>query len=224
MSNEKEQKDIKQMEKNNIYLNKRKEWNEATGLWRANAVMWRMFAIASLILNFFAVGGMIYAAQLPDVVPMVYREDASGGLTLVGIPNKVLKPDNGAITNQLAAYITAVREVPLSEGLRSRNISIAKQFSSTQVWEANIAPMMLDEYKAVGMGEQLITFKSALPINNHIWQLEWKEYKNGKYTATFKANIDYTVSKGSFKNPDDRMHNPYGIVVKDMVVTQVLGS
>jgi type IV secretory pathway TrbF-like protein len=84
--------------------------------------------------------------------------------------------------------------------------------------------MMLDEYKAVGMGEQLISFKSALPISNHMWQLEWKEYKNGKYTASYKANIDFTVVKGSFKNPEDRMHNPFGLVVKDMVVTQVLGS
>lgn len=221
MPNEKE---IKQIEKNNIYLSNRKVWNEAAGLWKANAVMWKMLAIGSLILNFFAVGGMIYASQLPDVVPMVYREDASGDLTLVGIPNKALKADNGAITNQLGAYVTAIREVPLSEGLRSRNISIAKQFSSTQVWETNIAQMMLDEYKTVGMGEQLIVFKSALPISDHIWQLEWKEYKNGKYTASFKANIDFTIVKGSFKNPEDRMHNPFGLVVKDMVVTTVLGS
>ncbi len=133
---------IKKLEQANSYLSNRKDWNETTGLWRANAVMWRTVAFIMMGITTLAVLGMIYAAQLPDVVPLVYREDASGGLIMVGIPNRALKPDSGALTNQLSGYIRSIREVPLSEGLRQRNIRLVKRLSTSQLFTNNIAPMM----------------------------------------------------------------------------------
>ncbi len=215
---------IKKLEQANPYLSNRKDWNETTGLWRANAVMWRTVAFIMMGITTLAVLGMIYAAQLPDVVPLVYREDASGGLIMVGIPNRALKPDSGALTNQLSGYIRSIREVPLSEGLRQRNIRLVKRLSTSQLFTNNIAPMMRDEYGIVGMGEQLIDIRSAIPLNNHLWQIDWEEYKNSKPVGRFKANIDFTLTKGDFKDPEARMYNPFGIVVKDVVVSQVMGS
>lgn len=208
----------------NRYLDNQNDWNEINGLHKANAVMWRTIAFISNFITVLAVCGMIYAASLPDIVPVVYREDASGGLTLVGIPNKALKADNGMISNQLRGYIQALREVPLSNALRQRNVHTVKVMTLNTLFSAQIAPMMRDEYANIGMSEQLILIRSAMPISKNIWQVEWDETKDGKKIGRYKANIEFTTLQGSFKDPDERMYNPLGIRITDFNLSSVVGG
>ncbi len=208
----------------NRYLDNQNDWNEINGLYKANAVMWRTIAFISNFITVLAVCGMIYAASLPDIVPVVYREDASGGLTLVGIPNKALKADNGMISNQLRGYIQALREVPLSNALRQRNVHTVKLMTLNTLFSAQIAPMMRDEYANIGMSEQLILIRSAMPISKNIWQVEWDETKDGKKVGRYKANIEFTTLQGNFKDPDERMYNPLGIRITDFNLSSVVGG
>ena len=102
----------------NPYFNNRKDWNAIYDKEKANASMWRMFGFISIFISLFAIGGMIYVAQLPSIVPFIFKEDASGGITALGIPSSELKVDNRVVANQLAVFVEALRQVPNSDEMK----------------------------------------------------------------------------------------------------------
>ena len=208
----------------NPYLNNRKTWNEINGKEKANASMWRMFALLQIIVTALAVGGMIYASQLPDVVPMVFREDASGGVQLVGIPNRILKVDNGMIANQLAIFIEDLRQVPSSDDMRKRYVHQVKMMSTQTLFNKQLRPMLTDEYTSIGSGEQLVEIKTILPMGKNLWEVEWIETRDGAQTGRYKATIEYTRNQIPTKNSEELLWNFSGLMVTDINVHQVIGS
>jgi type IV secretion system protein VirB5 len=208
----------------NPYLNNRKDWNEINGKEKANAAMWRMFALLELIPMILCICGMIYAAQLPDVVPLVFKEDASGGIQVVGIPNRALKVDNGVIANQLAEFVQALRQVPTSDEMRRRNVHRVKMMADPKLFNNQLATMMKDEYSEIGTGEQLINITSILPLDKGLWEIDWVETKNGVISGKYKTTINYTRNQLPTKNAELLLWNFAGIVVKDINISPVIGS
>lgn len=208
----------------NPYLNNRKDWNEINGKEKSNAAMWKMFALLQLGVTALAVGGMIYAAQLPDVVPLVFKEDASGGVQVVGIPNKAFQVDNGVIANQLASFVEAVRQVPTSEELRKRNVHLVKMMSSPNLFNNQLVKMLEDEYSAIGSGEQLINITSVLLISQDQWEVSWDETRNGVLSGRYKATIIYNRSQMPTKQAEQLLWNFAGIMISEFNVAPVIGS
>lgn len=208
----------------NPYLDNRKVWNEIIGQEKANAVMWRLVAFISMGITTIAVVGIIYAAQLPDVVPFLFKENGAGGITALGIPNTAYRPDNKIIANQLAEYVSALRQVPLADELRRRNVHRVKMMTDNNLFNSQVAQMMREEYADIGSGEQLIDIKTIMPVAKNVWQIDWIEIKNGITTGRYKATVNYVQNPQKFKDPEEMLWNPVGILIKDINVNRVIGS
>lgn len=209
---------------NNPYLDNRKDWNEIYAKEKANAAMWRMFGLMSMFISLVAICGMIYVAQLPSVVPFLFKEDGSGGVTALGIPNTELKVDNRVIANQLAFFVEMLRQVPNSDEIRRRYVRHVKMMSSSTLFHNTLAPMLKEEYANIAQGSLHIVVTTVLPIAKDTWQIDWIEYKNGIQSGKFKATINYARTPMQLKDPTELIWNPLGIVVKDININQVIGS
>jgi len=208
----------------NPYFDNRKDWNEIYAKEKANAAMWRMFGLINMFITLVAVIGMIYASQLPDVVPFLFKEDASGGITALGIPNTVLKVDNRMIANQLATFVITLRQVPSSDDIRRAYVRRVKMMSTSVLFQKTLAPMLKDEYALIGTGTLNVTVTTVLPISKDTWEIDWIESRNGTQTGKYKATMNYTRSTVLAKDPSELIWNPLGIMVKDVNINQVIGS
>ena len=208
----------------NPYLNNRKDWNEIYAKEKANAAMWRMFGFINMLITLIAVVGLIYVAQLPSIVPYLFKEDAFGGITALGIPNTVMKVDNRIIANQLATFITNLRQVPSTDDIRKTYVHRVKMMSVAELFQNTLAPMLKDEYALMGTGTLEISITTVLPISLGLWEIDWVESKNGTQTGKFKATLHFTRSTALAKDPNELIWNPLGIMVKDISVNPEIGS
>jgi type IV secretory pathway TrbF-like protein len=209
----------------NPYLDNRIDWNEIYAKEKSNAVMWRMFSLLLLLVTAFAVGGMIYASQLPTVVPYLFKEDASGGITALGIPTTELKVDNRMLANQFAGFITALRQVPSSDEMRKPAVHLVRMMSTSTLFRGRLAQMLKDEYAATGNNSEVtINIKTVMPVAKDTWEIDWVEFKNGAQIGKFKATLNYVRTPMQLKNPTELIWNPLGIIIKDINISQVIGS
>ncbi|MBP9777772.1 MAG: hypothetical protein KBD25_01155 [Rickettsiaceae bacterium] len=88
----------------NPYLDSRNDWNEIYAKEKANAIMWRRFGLLNMLITSVAVIGMIYVAQLPAIVPFLFKEDAAGGITALGIPTRGSIPKPQIFLKFIAKY------------------------------------------------------------------------------------------------------------------------
>lgn len=208
----------------NPYLNNRKDWNEVYAKEKANAAMWRMFGLINMCITTLAVGGIIYTAQLPSVVPFLFKEDASGGITALGIPTSELKVDNRILANQLATFIVALRQVPNSNEIRSNYVHQVKMMSSANLFSSSLAPMLKEQYVAMSSGTITIKITTILPIAKDTWEIDWVENKNGVSSSKYKATLNFIRVSVLSKDPYELIWNPLGIIVKDLNINQVIGD
>jgi type IV secretion system protein TrbF len=208
----------------NPYFNNRKDWNEIYGKEKANAAMWRMFGLISMLITVIAVCGIIYASQLPDVVPFLFKEDGSGGITALGVPNTALKVDNRVIANQLATFVEDLRQVPSAEEIRRTYVHRVKMMSTQSLFRNQLAPMLKDEYATIGTGSLNIQITTVFPVSKDTWEIDWTEYKNGTQSGKYKGTLNYTRNSLQVKDPSELIWNPLGIIVKDISINPVIGS
>lgn len=208
----------------NPYLNSRNDWNEIYAKEKVNAILWRRFGIASMLITFVAVLGMIYAACLPKIVPFLFKEDASGGITALGVPNQTLHVDNRIIANQLAIFIEKLRQIPSSSEMRMNYVHQVKMMSSTNLFNNQLALMLKDAYANMGDGEVVIHISTILPVAKDTWQVDWQEFKNGISAGKYRATINYAKNSINVNNPKELIWNPVGIIIKDININRVIGS
>lgn len=207
----------------NPYFDSRNDWNVLYDKERLNAQRWRAFGIGSLALSALAVAGMIYAAQLPDVIPYLFKEDGSGGITALGVPNQVMKVDDRVIANQMAGFIIALRQVPIETELRSDYVRTVKMMSTAPLFLNQLAPMLRDEYQNAGTGTIKVEVTSVLRVDKNTWEIAWKESINGKPMGKYKGMISYQRDT-TLKDPSLLLFNPLGIIIKDININKEIGS
>lgn len=213
----------------NPYLDSRNDWNEIYAKEKVNAIMWRRFGLLNMLITSASVIGMIYVAQLPAVVPFLFKEDASGGITALGIPTGELKVDNRLIANQLALFVEKLRQVPSSVEMRSNYVHYVKMMSTATLFNNQLSPILRETYANMGEGEVTINITTILPVAHDTWEVDWQEFKNGISAGKYKATINYGRNTMNLNNPKDinpkeLIWNPLGIVVKDININRVIGS
>ena len=169
---------------------------------------------------------------------MVHKKSTIGSLLLIitsivllfgsrvmpfGIPNRELNVDNGMIANQLAVFVENLRQVPSSEAQRKRFENQVKMMSTPSLFTSKLLPMLTDEYTSMGSGEQLVEIKTILPMGKNLWEVEWVETRDDKPVGNYKATISYELNTAG-KNPEERLWNFSGLMVKDINILQVIGS
>ena len=208
----------------NPYFNNRKGFTDRLDAERANTASWKFIAWFCCVITFFAVLGCIYAANLPDTVPFIFKEDGSGGLTAMGIANEELHVDKQMVANQIDAFLIGLREVPSSVEIKKRYVTRVQMMSTPQLFHNVLAKMLKDSYLKAGNGEVIVNLKSIIPIDKSTWELDWTEADNsGNNLGEYKATLSIELSK-EFKNSSTLVYNPIGLVVTDININKVIGS
>ena len=217
-NNKRQNKDME-----NPYLNSRKDWNEMLGKEKTNASMWKLIALLNMLITLVAVCGMIYAAQLPDVVPFIFKEDGSGGLTALGIPNGSIKIDDRVVANQLLTFVEDLRQVPDSNEIRSLYVHRVKMMSTQDLFRNKLSPMYKDAYQNSGGATISTKISSVFPIDKKTWEIDFAEFRGATQTGQYKALIHYVKQSIPTKDPTELMYNPLGILVDDVQINPVIG-
>ncbi len=208
----------------NPYFSNRKGFNDRLDAERANTASWKFIALFSNLVTLIAVIGCIYAANLPNVVPFIFKEDGSGGLTAMGIANQRMQVNSQMVANQLGSFIVALREVPTSVEIKKRYVTRVQMMSSHALFHNVLTKMLKDSYLKAGNTEVIVTFKSIMPLSKNTWEIDWTEANtNGTSLGNFKAMITVELSK-EFKNSSALIFNPLGLVITDIMINQGIGS
>ena len=208
----------------NPYFNNRKGFTDRLDAERANTASWKFIAWFSNLITLIAVIGCIYAANLPDIVPFIFKEDGSGGLTAMGIASQEMHVNKQMVANQIGAFLIGLREVPTSVEIKKRYVTRVQMMSTQQLFHNVLAKMLKESYLKAGTGEVTITLKSIIPIAKNTWELDWTEAgTNGNSLGEYKATLSIELSK-EFKNSSALIYNPIGLVVTDININKVIGS
>ncbi|MCX8515283.1 MAG: VirB8/TrbF family protein [Burkholderiales bacterium] len=208
----------------NPYFNNRKGFTDRLDAERANTASWKFIAWFSNLITIIAVIGCIYAANLPDIVPFIFKEDGSGGLTAMGIASQEMHVNKQMVANQIGLFLIALREVPASVEIKKRYVTRVQMMSTQQLFHNVLAKMLKESYLRVGNGEVFITLKSIIPITKNTWELDWTEAgANGNSLGEYKATLTIELSK-EFKNSSALIYNPIGLVVTDININKIIGS
>lgn len=210
-------------ENSNPYFTNQKGFQERLDSERANTATWKHIAWFSNFITMLAVCGVIYMGQLPDVVPFIFKEDASGGLTGLGLATHRMEVDNKMIENQLELFIEALRQVPVSTDIRSQYVQRVSLMSTPTTFNTILTPMLKQGYKDAGSKEVIVKVTTIFPLHDKSWEIDWSETEDGQPTGSYKATL--TVERSSeFKSSEAMVFNPLGLVVSDININRQLGS
>lgn len=210
--------------KDNPYFDNKKDFNDRVAIYKANASMWRVFGLISLLICGACIGGLIYIANQPKTVPFLFKEDGSGGITALGIPNTVMRVDNKLIANQLATFIIALRQVPVDLELRKQYVRRVKMMTTSELFNNQLVAMFKSEYKNINSDNSIkVSINTIEPIAKNTWQIDWTQSVNsiatGKYSAIVTYERDATIT-----DPTLMIFNPLGIIIKDININTIIGS
>lgn len=210
---------------NNPYLDNQRGYLERLNEERANTTTWKHIAWFSSLITILAVSGTIYIGSLPSIVPFVFKEDGSGGITALGLANQELQINRQMIAAQVRNFVMALEQVPSSKDLRAENVAKVMNMTTEKSFLTTFAPILRERYKEVGTGEVLIQIKNVLPIQKNSWAVDWVEIKNGHQTNTFKGTLTIEYLKPDYKqNTDQMLYNPLRLIVTDFIANQNIGD
>lgn len=202
-----------------IYMAARREWNERYGGYIAQAHAWRLAALASLIVAFVAVAGVVWIGAQNRVVPYVVQTDRLGDALAISRADIAAPADPRLIRAGLARWILDVRTVYLDVAAErtvvneaytmvNRNAAAAQQLND---WFSHHDPFKQAQTDMIG-----VSVESVLPISGNTWRVEWREDKRGRDgladpPTQWQATITISISPPT----DDAtiLVNPVGLYV-----------
>ncbi len=208
----------------NPYLDNQSGYLERLNSERANTATWKHIAWFSMSITFVAVCGSIYLGQLPDIVPFIFKEDGSGGVTALGLANQEMEVNKKMIAAQVQNFVIAMEQVPSSKDLRAQNVKVVSNMTTSNNFVNNFAPMLRDKYKDVGDGEVVVSINNILPIQKNSWIIDWSETRNGAPNGTFRGNLTLDTLPLDYKQSTEQMlYNPLHLVVTDFTFNKNTG-
>ncbi len=170
--------------------------------------------VASLALNF-------YLASQPRLIPVFFREDASGVLTPVGRGGTTTITQS-SVRAALARWIMMARSVtsdPTAQKEWQREASVliarnsAAQTALTAYWAAN-PPLELGASRRVSIA---VSYVAPVPASDGTYEAEWAETwqdPNGHTLGTHRYHGVFTVAFSTASRTEDEIYdNPLGLYV-----------
>lgn len=183
---------------------------------------WRMFAFFMLIVATLAVAGNIYIGSKSKFIPVLVEVDKLGRTVAV---RAVTGEDAVADTNRLVYremfdLIESLRTVTTDVGANgvnlnrgfSRLVNAATNYARTELKKA--PPNEVGTTKTVQ-----IQVKTAMPISDRYWQIEWEEHSFGLDgieigVEKWKATLRYELRPSG--DEKDIRTNPIGFTVVEL--------
>jgi type IV secretion system protein VirB5 len=190
--------------------------------WAVTMTRIALIAITALVLS---IGGNIYLASQPKMVPLFFRENPAGELTPIGRVAGSQTTDVTAIRSQLADWIANARTItsdPIAAKTRSERMAALVASASpaaaflTTYFTAN-DPIVLGRDRRVSIA---IAYVSPVPGSTREYEAEWTEDTRDPSGRAIGAPLRYHAHLTIAENPPSDeatiYANPLGIYITDL--------
>lgn len=218
-------KDDQEGQKENPYLNARREWNERYGDYINAAHSWKIAAFGSIAVALVAVGGMVALSMQQKVVPYAVELNGHSEVVRVVRADVMARPTTNQVRASLRSWVIGARTVYVDR--RAQQNLIDATYAMTMP-DSPAFQMLANYHRDKNPYERSanetveITVNAIVPVSGETWQVEWTEATRQRSGRV----IDQKAWQGSFTikiSPptDDRqiMINPLGIYVKQFAWT-----
>lgn len=207
-------------ESKNPYLENTVGYIEIRGSDLLQKNSWKVSCFILVILVFYLIHKNSDLASQSNIIPVVYKEDPTGGLTYVGVANQQLPLKTNYIRSQLSDYITALRSVPNDEDTKNLYVNKIRAMTSKQVFIDTVAPILIPRYELNQKTNQsiAISLKTIVAISDHTYQIEWTE--NTTPITRYRAILSFEQLK-QIQDPAVGMNDPLGISINELNISPV---
>jgi type IV secretion system protein TrbF len=180
----------------NPYLDARRQSNSQIDRAFGSLHVWQLIAVASLLIAFACVAGIIYFGSQTKFVPYVIEVDKLGEAVAVGPAQLAAPADPRVVRASLASFIAAARlvtpDIDLQRKARSAKVTVNTDIST------------------------------VLPITENTWEVDWQETtrdRDGSLVGQpiiMRATLEiYIVPPSTDARQTEIQRNPLGIYVRD---------
>jgi len=203
-------------------------WDGLIGEERKAKNTWRLVAFISLTLIVAAICALVWAVNLPKVVPLVITVAPWGETRYIGdvanIGYKNIHVPEVAIQYQLRDFVTKLRSISTDSEVLYQNIKDCYDKvtnSGGELMTTNVRKE--DPFAQVGKQRRTVTIESILRISSESWQVDWLETTigTGAGIIRFRGLFNVKLLEPSEKQ---RIKNPLGIYVDDYDMTNITGE
>ena len=202
-----------------VFLNMKRQWNEAIASYVIRERQWKMVAFLALSLSLLCAGGMVYLGSQNKIVPYVVAVDKLGSAVAVTRADTATKPDARIIRAQLAQWIESVRSVYQDAGAERANITTAY----SMIRKTDPAFRLLNDYftqddpfqRAVSEGVS-VEISTVLPISEKTWQVQWTEKVHSSQGDLLRSTPMQANLSVALDPPTDEaalLKNPMGVYI-----------
>lgn len=189
---------------------------------------WRMFAFLCLGIAAIGVGGAVYIGSKSKFIPELVEVDKLGRTVAV----RAVTGDDAIADPQRLVYremfdlIVDLRTVTTDVGANNRNMTNGFYRLSGAAANYAKAELRRNNPNVVGATKTVeVDVRSALPLSNKTWQVEWDEKSyglNGEALGTehWRATLSYVLSPGG--SEEEIRLNPIGFHVTDLSWVKVI--
>lgn len=225
---------MKKMDKENPFLLAKKEWNNHTATAMNQKNIWQIVAIASLLVAFLSVAGMLYLASLPRDVAHIVEVDRSGQVRYAGQASNTINANDKIITSTVGEFIEDMRTVTPDLFLIKRNIQRAYSHINTKdptFLKANewFQDDRTNLFKRAETMLVHIQIESVIKQTDNTYQVDWVETSReirGQIIAEKRMRAMVTTYQASnFEVNEETLENikfnPLSIFIKDYNWTEI---
>ncbi len=190
-----------------------------------HAASWRRAFFATIALCFVAMVIALFLATKDHTEAVVYKEDASGDIALVGLSSHARLASDAAVKHQLTVWLQAVRDIPgADDDLVNRNAQTALYMtaSNSPAYTAYRNFILADNPKKLAKRgyRRTVSDVDVSRLADLTYRLSWRErlQLNGQNVPQSQANTGTVYLGGPPTVPSDPVvgqYNPAGVYIKD---------
>lgn len=202
---------------NEYYLNQ-KQIKSQISMYLQQRNMAMIFAITCILISIaLCFYGMTIAHEAKKVEKIVFKEDGTGGLTIVGFANSNNNfNEKKYIPSQLVDYINALYSIPIDIQQRKYNISKVQLMTENNYFHHNLKMFLVNNYKENGTQSVSVRVNLISEIGSNIWQVDWQKLINNQPEAYYKTTISISINNIDNINSLVLLYNPLGILINNV--------
>ncbi len=220
----------KKTEGKNPYLNGADEWFERYGSYIKHAHNWQIIAVVSLLITLVSTAGNVIQATQIKVIPYIVEVDKLGRTSVVSRADSMSVAPQRLVQSVIGTSITDWRTVTADVQLQKNMITrLSFFFAGTakgilKEWFSKNNP-----YDVAKSGKLIhVELKSLpLPIGGNTYRIEWLETTRNHSGAEIKSQryeATVTIQTSIPKSEAVLIHNPGGIYITDIAVSEILNQ
>ena len=198
------------------YMRAKQVWDERIGSARAQALNWRLIALACLALSALMAAALIWLSAQSRITPYVVEVDKLGTVQAVAPAAQAYNPTDAQIASTLARFITDVRSLSIDPIVVRKNWLEAYDFATDRAAETlNAFARNNDPFKSVGQRSVSVDVTSVVRASDTSFQVKWIEngFESGRPAKSERWTGILTIVVRQPTSVDILRKNPLGIYV-----------